>query len=79
MGKYVNFDVCSRQALLFALESLRIGLSARDQEALIEGYQHLHIYPERRSWITETEGRRVGTGSIFENSNHQYDCNPVRK
>jgi 2-haloacid dehalogenase len=46
MGKYENFDVCSRQALVFVLESLRIGLSARDQETLIEKYQHLHRYPD---------------------------------
>jgi 2-haloacid dehalogenase len=46
MGKYENFDVCSRQALVFALESLRIGLSASDQETLLEEYQHLHTYPD---------------------------------
>ena len=46
MGKYENFDVCSRQALSSLSKSLRIGLSARDQETLIEGYQHLHTYPD---------------------------------
>ena len=46
MGKYENFDICSRQALVFAFESLGIGLSARDQETLIEEYQHLHMYPD---------------------------------
>jgi len=46
MGKYENFDVCTRQALVFALESLRINLSANDLETLIEKYQHLHTYPD---------------------------------
>jgi len=46
MGKYENLDVCSRQALAFALERLRIDLSAGDQETLIGEYQHLQAYPD---------------------------------
>lgn len=46
MGKYENFDVCSRQALVFASESFQIGLSAEDRERLIEQYQSLQPYPD---------------------------------
>jgi 2-haloacid dehalogenase len=46
MGKYENFDVCSRQALIFAFESFQIGLSAEDRERLIEQYQGLQPYPD---------------------------------
>jgi 2-haloacid dehalogenase len=46
MGKYENFDVCSRQALIFAFESFQIDLSAEDQERLIDQYQNLQPYPD---------------------------------
>jgi len=46
MGKYENFDVCSRQALVFAFESFQIGLSTEDRERLIEQYQSLRPYPD---------------------------------
>src|ERR1700747_1521408 len=36
MGKYENFDVCSRQALIFAFENFQIDLSAEGQERLID-------------------------------------------
>jgi 2-haloacid dehalogenase len=46
MGKYENFDVCSRQALMFAFESLQIDLSAANRERLIEQYRSLSAYPD---------------------------------
>jgi 2-haloacid dehalogenase len=46
MGKYENFDVCTRQALVFVLASLGIKLPAGREEALIAGYQHLQPYPD---------------------------------
>jgi 2-haloacid dehalogenase len=46
MGKYENFDVCSRQALIFAFENFQIDLSAEGQERLIDQYQNLQPYPD---------------------------------
>ena len=46
MGKYENFDVCSRQALIFAFEHFQIDLSAADRERLLEQYQSLQPYPD---------------------------------
>lgn len=46
MGRYENFDVCSRQALVFAFESFQIGLSTEDRERLIEQYQSLRPYSD---------------------------------
>jgi len=46
MRRYENFDVCSRQALIFAFESFQIDLSAEDQERLIDQYQNLQPYPD---------------------------------
>ncbi|SRR6266478_85889 len=46
MGKYENFDVCSRQALIFAFERFQIDLSAADRERLLKQYQSLQPYPD---------------------------------
>ncbi len=46
MGRYENFDVCTRQALLFVLASLGIKLTAGEQETLIDRYQHLRPYAD---------------------------------
>src|SRR6266481_3390741 len=51
MGKYENFDVCSRQALNFAFESLQIDLPAQDRERLIEQYESLPTYPDAVSGL----------------------------
>src|SRR5260370_2004983 len=46
MGKYENFDVCSRQALIFAFERFQIDLSAADRQRLLKRYQSLQPYPD---------------------------------
>ena len=46
MDKYENFDICTRQALVFVLASLGINLSADDRQTLIAKYQHLHPYSD---------------------------------
>jgi 2-haloacid dehalogenase len=46
MGKYEDFDTCSRQALAFAFESFQIDLSTEDRERLINQYQSLRPYPD---------------------------------
>lgn len=46
MGKYENFGVCTKQALVFALRSLKITLSEKDQEQLIGEYQSLKAFPD---------------------------------
>jgi 2-haloacid dehalogenase len=46
MRRYVPFDVCTRQALLFTMQALQIPLSATAQEYLLEQYQHLPAYPD---------------------------------
>jgi 2-haloacid dehalogenase len=51
MGTYQNFDVCSRQALAFALESLRVKLSPDAQRRLLEEYQRLSPYPDAASGV----------------------------
>ena len=46
MGRYEDFGVCTRQALLYAERSLGAGLSENDREALIREYQNLRAFPD---------------------------------
>ena len=46
MREYVDFGVCTRQALDFAALSLAAELSADDRERLVEEYQNLRLFPD---------------------------------
>jgi 2-haloacid dehalogenase len=46
MGRYENFDVCSKQALAFTLETLGIELAGEDQQELLGKHQHLSAYAD---------------------------------
>jgi 2-haloacid dehalogenase len=46
MRKYEDFGVCTRQALVFAMRSLKVDLSAHEQARLIEEYSNLSAYPD---------------------------------
>src|SRR5260370_8159149 len=46
MGKYENFDVCSRQALVFAFESFQIGVATGERGVLMEQLRSLRPYPD---------------------------------
>jgi 2-haloacid dehalogenase len=41
MQQYENFDVCTQQALVFAANSLKLGLRDEDRAALMEAYRRL--------------------------------------
>jgi 2-haloacid dehalogenase len=45
MRKYENLGVCTKQALLFAMCTLKVDLSDEDQERLIEELQNLRAFP----------------------------------
>lgn len=46
MQKYETFGVCTKQALVFAMHTLKVDISAKDQEQLIEDYQNLQAFPD---------------------------------
>lgn len=46
MRRYENFDVCTNQALLFAIHKLNVNISDEDQERLIGELQNLRAYPD---------------------------------
>lgn len=46
MGRYENFDVCTKQALVFALHSLRLDLPEKEQQRLIQEYLNLRPFPD---------------------------------
>ncbi len=46
MNKYETFGVCTKHALLFAMHTLKVDLSAQNQEQLIEDYQNLQAFPD---------------------------------
>jgi 2-haloacid dehalogenase len=46
MRRYEDFGVCTKQALVFAMRTLKVDLSAHDQAKLIEEYLSLRAYPD---------------------------------
>lgn len=46
MRRYENFDVCTRQALLFTINKLYVDISDGERERLIEELQNLQAYPD---------------------------------
>lgn len=46
MRRYVDFDICTRQALRFTQQTLRCELPESDQDRLLEAYLYLPMFPE---------------------------------
>ena len=46
MRRYVDFDVCTRQALRFTQQALRCELPESDRDRLLEAYLYLPLFPE---------------------------------
>ncbi|NTW49027.1 MAG: haloacid dehalogenase type II, partial [Chlorobiales bacterium] len=46
MDNYENFAVCTRQALAYATEALKVKLSEKAQARLMEEYQNLSAFPD---------------------------------
>jgi 2-haloacid dehalogenase len=46
MQKYENFDVCTRQALDYAADSLKLRLQDEDRAKLLEAYRRLPAFPD---------------------------------
>lgn len=46
MGRYVSFDVCTAEALRYAVQSLGADVSAADQARLLEQYRQLAAFPD---------------------------------
>ncbi|TVR65032.1 MAG: haloacid dehalogenase type II [Candidatus Competibacteraceae bacterium] len=46
MRRYVDFDACTRQALLYTQQVLRCELPESDQDRLLEAYLYLPPFPE---------------------------------
>jgi len=46
MGDYVDFSVCTRQALIYTSTQLQLPISAAAMEELLAAYRHLPAFPE---------------------------------
>lgn len=46
MHRYEDFDLCTRQSLIYTAHALSVELSEADQEKLIEDYQNLRPFPD---------------------------------
>jgi len=46
MQNYQTFSVCTKNALDFTANFLKIGISAADKQNLLEGYRHLPAFPD---------------------------------
>ncbi|NTW50311.1 MAG: haloacid dehalogenase type II [Chlorobiales bacterium] len=46
MEKYENFEVCTRQGLVYTMMAMKVELSDTDQERLMEEYQNLSAFPD---------------------------------
>ncbi|MGH7838261.1 MAG: haloacid dehalogenase type II [Candidatus Binataceae bacterium] len=57
MGAYENFDVCTRDALRFVFDSLKIALSSAEEARLLEAYQSLAPYPDALAGLLELKRR----------------------
>jgi len=44
MGKYENFSLCRRQALVYTMQTLKVALSSQHQEQLMADYQDLPVF-----------------------------------
>ena len=57
MERYVDFDACTAQALVYVCELLGVALSAADQTALLAEYRSLPAFPDAASALAELEAR----------------------
>lgn len=46
MKQYADFGICTKQALLFTLQTLKTNLSATDQQRLLDEYQNLRAFAD---------------------------------
>ena len=61
MRRYVDFDVCTRQALRFTQQTLRCELPESDRDRLLEAYLYLPLFPEVAASLTalKAQGHRL--------------------
>lgn len=61
MRRYLDFDVCTRQALRYTQQALHCELPESDQARLLEAYLYLSVFPEVISTLEalKTEGHRL--------------------
>ena len=55
MGRYVDFEVITREALRYACSALQLNLKAADEEALFERYRHLSPFPDAAAALARLE------------------------
>lgn len=46
MGDYQNFDVCTRDALIYAAQEMGVEISGADRERLLQSYLELEAFPD---------------------------------
>ena len=61
MRRYVDFDVCTQQALRFTQQALRCELPESDRDRLLEAYLYLPLFPEVAASLTalKAQGHRL--------------------
>lgn len=61
MRRYVDFDVCTRQALRYTQRTLQCELPESDQDRLLEAYLYLPLFPEVAASLTafKAQGHRL--------------------
>ncbi len=61
MRRYVDFDVCTRQALRYTQQALRCELLDSDRDRLLEAYLYLPLFPEIATSLDtlKTQGHRL--------------------
>jgi 2-haloacid dehalogenase len=57
MGRYVDFDACTAQALVYVSELLGLTLSTADQQALLARYRSLPAFSDAAAALAELEAR----------------------
>ena len=66
MRRYEDFDICTKQALVFAAHALGVELSEENQEKLVEEYQNLRPFPDV---VPGLEAMREGGHALVAFSN----------
>jgi 2-haloacid dehalogenase len=51
MGRYQNFDACTKQALIWVADSLEIDLPGEEITRILERYRNLDAYPDAASGL----------------------------
>jgi len=79
MRRYVDFDVCTRQALRYVSASLGVALDAAGEQALLEAYLHLPAFADAgpglamlkragHRLVALTNGTERSARSVLENA-----------